>query len=152
MQKTYHAGRLRNGRYSQPGQIYLITVVTHQRQCFFQDWQMGRLLVQQMRDAQRQGLAKSLAWVVMPDHLHWLVELEHSTLEHLVLAVKSHTARNVNKSLGRSGRFWQRGFHDRAIRYEEDLETVARYVIANPIRAGIVRRVHDYPLWDAIWV
>lgn len=77
MQKTYQAGRLRNGRYSQPGQIYLITVVTHQRQCFFQNWQMGRLLVHQMRDAQTQGLAKSLAWVVMPDHLHWLVELEN---------------------------------------------------------------------------
>jgi putative transposase len=152
MQKTYHAGRLRKGRYSQPGQIYLITVVTHQRQRFFRDWQMGRLLVHQMRDAQRQGLVESLAWVVMPDHLHWLVELENSTLEDLVLTVKSHTARHVNKSLGRSGRFWQRGFHDRAIRYEEDLETVARYVIANPIRAGLVRRVHDYPLWDAIWV
>ncbi|TDV54562.1 REP element-mobilizing transposase RayT [Pseudomonas graminis] len=113
---------------------------------------MGRLLVHQFRDAQAQGLVNSLAWVVMPDHFHWLVELGECELEILVLGVKSHTARNVNKSLDRSGRFWQRGFHDRAIRYEEDLQSVARYIIANPIRAGLVSRVQDYPLWDAIWV
>jgi hypothetical protein len=47
---------------------------------------------------------------------------------------------------------WQKGFHDRAIRREEDLRAVARYIIANPLRAGLVRRVHDYPLWDAIWL
>ncbi|MGI3748358.1 MAG: REP-associated tyrosine transposase [Janthinobacterium lividum] len=152
MSKIYHAGRLRTGRYSQSGQIYLITAVTHQRQCFFGNWQMGRLLVQQFRDAQAQGLANSLAWVVMPDHFHWLVELGDCDLEKLVLGVKSHTARNVNKSLGRSGRFWQRGFHDRAIRDEENLQSVARYIVANPIRAGLVRRVQDYPLWDAAWV
>ncbi len=113
---------------------------------------MGRLLVQQFRDAQAQGLANSLAWVVMPDHVHWLVELGDCDLEKLVLGVKSHTARNVNKSLGRSGQFWQRGFHDRAIRDEENLQSVARYIVANPIRAGLVRRVQDYPLRDAAWV
>jgi REP element-mobilizing transposase RayT len=88
----------------------------------------------------------------MPDHFHWLVELRNSALEDLALRVKSHTARNVNKALGRSGKFWQRGFHDRAIRYEEDLQSVARYIVANPVRAGLVRRVQDYPLWDALWV
>ena len=152
MSKIYHAERLRNGRYSESGQIYLITAVTHQRQCFFKDWRVGRLLVHQLRDAQTQGLVKSLAWVVMPDHFHWLVELRDSALEELALRVKSHTARNVNKALGRSGKFWQRGFHDRAIRYEEDLQSVARYIVANPVRAGLVRRVQDYPLWDALWV
>ncbi len=88
----------------------------------------------------------------MPDHFHWLVELKNSTLPALMLATKSRSARAINAHLGRSGRLWQKGFHDRAIRREEDLLAVARYVIANPIRAGLVRRVHDYPLWDAKWL
>jgi len=88
----------------------------------------------------------------MPDHFHWLVELKQSSLPALMLATKSRSARAINARLGRSGRFWQKGFHDRAIRREEDLQAVARYITANPLRAGIVRRVHDYPLWDAIWV
>ncbi len=47
---------------------------------------------------------------------------------------------------------WQKGFHDHAIREEEDLRAVARYVVANPVRAGLVQSVRDYPHWDARWV
>jgi len=147
-----HGNRLRAGRYSQTGQIYLITAVVQHRDPIFNDWRTGRLLVHQLRHAQQEGWADSLAWVVMPDHFHWLVELKHSDLPTLMLTIKSRTARAVNAYAGRSGRLWQRGFHDRAIRREEDLPTVARYVVANPIRAGLVTRAGDYPLWDAIWV
>jgi putative transposase len=49
-------------------------------------------------------------------------------------------------------RLWQKGYHDRAIRREEDLLAVARYIVANPLRAGLVKRVGDYPLWDAVWL
>ncbi|WP_095057706.1 transposase [Pseudomonas sp. Irchel s3f7] len=147
-----HANRLRAGRYSQSGQIYLLTAVTYHRDPVFANWRTGRLVVDQFRQTQAEEWADSLAWVVMPDHFHWLVELKNSTLPALMLATKSRSARAINAHLGRSGRLWQKGFHDRAIRREEDLLAVARYVIANPIRAGLVRRVHDYPLWDAKWL
>ncbi|NUT74814.1 hypothetical protein HNO86_07130 [Pseudomonas sp. C1C7] len=42
--------------------------------------------------------------------------------------------------------------YDRAVRREKDVKHLARYVVANPIRAGLVERVHDYPLWDACWL
>jgi REP element-mobilizing transposase RayT len=147
-----HAKHLRTGRYSQTGQIYLLTAVTHNRYPFFADWRTGRLVVDQFRHAQSQEWAGSLAWVVMPDHFHWLVELQKNTLPALMLATKSCGGRAVNAHLKRRGPLWQRGFHDRAIRREEDVQAVARYIVANPIRAGLVRRVHDYPLWDAKWV
>ena len=47
---------------------------------------------------------------------------------------------------------WQEGFHDRALRQEADLRKAARYVVANPLRAGLVTDLGDYPLWDAVWV
>ncbi len=43
-------------------------------------------------------------------------------------------------------------FHDRAMRKEEDLKAAARYIVANPLRAGLVERCGDYPLWDAVWL
>jgi hypothetical protein len=46
----------------------------------------------------------------------------------------------------------QSGCHDRAIRQEENLPSVARYVVSNPVRAGLVVRTGQYPHWDAIWV
>jgi len=29
---------------------------------------------------------------------------------------------------------------------------MARYIVANPLRAGLVERIGDYPLWDATWL
>ncbi|MCB2256537.1 transposase [Pseudomonas chlororaphis] len=147
-----HGNRLRTGRYSRSSQIYLLTAVVQHREPLFADWRIGRLLVRQFQRAQEDDLARSLAWVVMPEHFHWLVELERSTLPGLMLATKSRSARAINARLGRCGRLWQKGFHDRAIRHEKDLQAVARYVVANPPRAGLVKRLHDYPLWDAIWL
>jgi REP element-mobilizing transposase RayT len=69
-----------------------------------------------------------------------------------VNAVKSYSARRVNTVIGRGGRVWQRGFHDHAVRKDESLEDIARYVVLNPVRAGLVGSVGAYPLWDAIWV
>jgi len=94
----------------------------------------------------------SLAWVIMPDHLHWLLRLGDADLAGLMKRLKGRSARRINRYLGLGGLFWQAGYHDRAVRREEDLRVVARYIIANPIRAGMVERVGDYPLWDAIWL
>jgi len=66
--------------------------------------------------------------------------------------IKGRSARRINQRLSRTGPLWQHGFHDRALRQEEDLRAVARYAIANPVRAGLVKRVADYPLWDAVWL
>jgi REP element-mobilizing transposase RayT len=142
---------LRKGRVSEPGRIYLITTVTHQRQAFFSDWQCGRLLVQALvRESFR---AETLAYVVMPDHLHWLMSLNDEVSLSLVMrSIKSVSSRQVNALLHRRGKLWQSGFHDHALREEEDLVATARYVVANPLRAGLVKRVGNYPLWDAIWL
>lgn len=47
---------------------------------------------------------------------------------------------------------WQRGFFDRAIRREDDLVSIARYIVANPLRAGLVERIGDYAHWDSVWM
>jgi REP element-mobilizing transposase RayT len=46
----------------------------------------------------------------------------------------------------------QRAFYDHALRQDEDVQGVARYIVANPLRAGLVENIGDYPLWDAIWL
>ena len=146
------SSRLRIGRYSELGHVYLLTTVIQGREPVFADWRLGRLVVAALRQAEEEGLAESLAWVVMPDHLHWLLALRAGSLTTLLRHTKSRSALAMNTRLGRSGRLWQKGFHDRAIRREEDLRAVARYVVSNPLRAGLVSRVGDYPLWDAMWV
>jgi REP element-mobilizing transposase RayT len=122
------------------------------REPLFGNFKNGRLVVDAFRTAEREGFATSLAWVVMPDHFHWLIELQNIQLSTLMARTKSRIAVTVNRSIRRQGPVWQHGYHDRAIRKEEDLQAVARYIVANPLRAGLVGRVGDYPLWDAIWL
>ena len=144
--------RLRRGRYSEQNRIYLLTANTLHRQPIFLNWRVGRRVVEQFKQVQAQGLATSLAWVVMPDHFHWLISLEQGSLDNLMCRTKSLSTRAINQATGQTGRRWQQGYHDHGLRRDEDIKQVARYVIANPLRAGLVKRVGDYPLWDAIWV
>jgi REP element-mobilizing transposase RayT len=144
--------RLRIGRYAESNRIYLLTTNTLGREPVFKNFGLGRLVVDQFRNAQEQRWANSLAWVVMPDHFHWLIELQECSLSELMQKTKSLSTRGVNMSSGRTGSLWQQGYHDRALRQDEDLVKLARYVVANPLRAGLVERLGEYPLWDAIWV
>jgi REP element-mobilizing transposase RayT len=73
-------------------------------------------------------------------------------LSGIARLVKGRSARQVNLAIGGRGGVWQAGFHDHALRKEEDMQAVARYVVANPLRAGLVTRLGDYPLWDAAWL
>lgn len=147
MKTVSHGRDLRRGRYSETGRIYLVTAVTHGREPLFLDFPAARRVVLALRQEQELGRARTLAYVVMPEHIHWLLELGEGTdLSRLVGAVKSVVAH------ARGGQVWQAGFHDHALRREEDLAAVARYVVANPLRRGMVKRLADYPHWDAIWL
>ena len=154
MKGKLHGCDLRKGRVSLNGCIYLVTAVTHQRQSVFADINAGRIVVREMMRSVRYGDTDTLAFVVMPDHLHWLFSLTGDrTLSSVVGAVKRHSARQLNEKCSRNVRLvWQRGFHDHALRREEDVIHAARYVVANPLRAGLVNRIGDYPLWDAVWL
>lgn len=146
-----HGRDLRNGRFSEPHRIYLVTTATHRRQAIFTDWRLGRVVVNVMRAEQPR--AETLAYVLMPDHLHWLMQLTgEATLPQVVQTVKSVSGHRLTQLLHRNIPIWQTGFHDHALRGEEDVAAIARYVVANPLRAGLVRRLGDYPLWDARWL
>lgn len=93
------------------------------------------------------SVAETQAFVVMPDHVHWLLQLKDGV--SLGEAVRRFKAR-VSLALGAS--IWQRGFHDHALRRDEDIVAAARYVVANPVRAGLVRRIGDFAHWDAVWL
>jgi REP element-mobilizing transposase RayT len=158
MMQTPHSRNLRIGRYSEEGRAYLLTTATWQRKPLFHDHALGRIVVQAMRFQEIEHRIESLAFVVMPDHLHWLLALQHKTeLSDVMKSVKAYSARRIGgilREIGEAGagRIWQDGFHDHALRKEESLIDVARYIVANPVRAGLVREVGDYSLWDAKWL
>jgi REP element-mobilizing transposase RayT len=89
----------------------------------------------------------------MPDHFHGLLQLRSPDVLSLHVGwFKGRSAWMVNAARGGEGAIWQDSFHDHVLRQEEDVKTVARYLIDNPLRAGLVESVGDYPYWNAAWL
>jgi putative transposase len=141
---------LRKGRFSECNQAYLVTFTTLDRKCWFDDFVLGRVIVGVLNHKLLE--ATTLSYVVMPDHVHWLVQLDKKPLSQIVHSAKSISAHLINNQIGRRGRIWQDGYYDRSVRNEDELLNMARYIVMNPIRAGLVKSIRDYPLWDAVWV
>lgn len=149
---NFHGRNLRKGRYSKQGHYYLLTAVTSQRHPVFHNFTAARICIHTLRQQHEKGIVDSLAFVVMPDHFHWLIELRSTDLGRLMKGVKGKSAHLINERMGASGIFWQRGFHDHGLRSDEDLVAAARYLVANPLRAGLVEDIWMYPHWDAVWL
>ncbi len=144
---------LTKGRVSLPWHACHITTVTWNRQPWFANFNVARLVIAEMRQTHNAKTLNSLAWVLMPDHLHWLFQLnDEATLSAVINLFKGRSARTVNLYLGRTGKVWQRAYFDHALRKDEDLQSVARYIVGNPLRKGLVNHIGDYPYWDAIWL
>jgi REP element-mobilizing transposase RayT len=144
---------LRKGRVSIANGVYLVTATTLDRQKLFADFYAGCTAARCFEDARLLGDAKMLAWVLMPDHVHWLLRLgEQDDLSTVTNRLKSASARHASHTLCKAGTVWAKAFHDHALRSEDDLQDVARYVVANPLRAGLVTRIGDYPFWNAVWL
>jgi putative transposase len=137
---------LRKGRYSAIGQVYHITTVTRNRNPYFCSLNNGRKLVKEMMLLQSKDVAETLCYVIMPDHLHWLMVLRQGKLSEVMKQLKGRSSVAMGEPV------WQANYFDHAVRKEEDLRNMARYIIANPLRAKLVERLEEYSLWDAVWL
>ena len=90
------------------------------------------------------------AWVLMPNHGHVLLTpLEGVHLPTIMHSIKSYTATEANKMLGRSGQFWQIESFDRYIRSDRHFVNVVRYIENNPVKAGLCASPEDWPFSSA---
>ena len=144
---------LRRGRVSLANQIYHVTASTRSREPLFTHVWAAHAACRCFADASLLGDASLLAWVLMPDHAHWLLQLgEEDALDTVVARLKSASARKANAAMGRNGAVWAKAYYDRALRSDDDMVDVARYIITNPLRKGLVNRIGDYPYWNAAWL
>ena len=88
---------------------------------------------------------------VMSNHAHVvLTPLEkengsYHALQTIMHSLKRHTAREANKVLGRKGAFWQHESYDHVVRNRDEWERIVKYVLNNPVKAGLVEKWEDWP-------
>jgi len=117
-------------------------------ECWLRDPAIARLVEDALLhfDSERYHL---LAWCVMPNHVHAMIEtLEGFPLADVLHSWKSFTAKQANRILGRQGEFWQREYFDRYIRHAEHFLQAIAYIEENPVKAGLARVKTDWP-WSS---
>ena len=87
------------------------------------------------------------AWCIMPDHVHLL--LQDSDIVAFVRMIKGRVS-PYSRRLEPGRKLWQRSFYDHALRSEETIFDVARYIFGNAVRAKLVTAASDYPLYGSL--
>jgi len=72
-----------------------------------------------------------------------------SPLTSIMHSLKSYTAHEANKLLGRSGQFWQHESYDHWVRDDEELKRILEYIAGNPVKAGLVGKAWEWAFCSA---
>jgi putative transposase len=98
-----------------------------------------------LRSAAKQEGFSVWAYCFMPDHAHLLVEGKHSNadMKHFVALFKQKTAYWFKSTYG--VKLWAPNYHEHVLRNDEATTAVARYIIQNPVRKGMVDDCSNYP-------
>jgi putative transposase len=98
------------------------------------------------------------AFVIMPNHYHWLfrpreewvaslvpTDPPRSPRERISYSIQRYSANQCNRLLGRQGQFWQHESYDHWVRDLDELERIIHYIENNPVRAGLCRTAAEWP-------
>lgn len=118
-------------------------------ECFLKDLNVAEIVQANLLYHQDKKY-KLYAWVIMPNHMHYLITpIATHTLAEITHSNKSYTAHQANKILNRSGQFWFHESFDRYIRDENHfLQTIA-YIENNPVKAGLCKTASEWKFSSA---
>lgn len=118
-------------------------------ECYLRDERVAKMVQDSLLhfDGARYRLS---AWVVMPNHIHFLLTpFEGFSLADIAHSLKSFTAYEANKILKRDGQFWMREPFDRYIRDAEHFEKTVAYIENNPVKAKLCKNQGDWKFSSA---
>ena len=146
--------RLSGYDYTRPGP-YFVSTCTHRRQCVFGRVvdgkvclsEAGRIVEEEwLHTAEKRPYVTLDSYVIMPNHIHGLIVIhgrlgdepvrcrQHSLLS-IMGAFKAAASRRVATIHGHQGRvLWQRSYHERIVRGDQELGRIRDYIAANPAR------------------
>ncbi len=127
-------------------QRYFFTTCTAFRKPIFNNHDLGHEAVSQILQCTIDEDFDLIAYCLMPDHAHLRVAARSEAADFTRYAkrMKQVTGFNYKQATGRH--LWQPGFHDRILRDDEATMAVARYILENPVRAGLAKTLGEWPL------
>jgi|SoiMethySBSTD1v2_1073268.scaffolds.fasta_scaffold1344325_2 putative transposase len=124
---------------------YFLTFCTYERRALFLESDAVVAVRSQIQRAANDQRFAVIAYCYMPDHVHMLVEgqADDSDCRQFVSRAKQYSGFHYKAAFDQ--RLWQRYGYERTLRSDEASISVARYILENPIRARLVKRIDEYP-------
>jgi putative transposase len=121
------------------------TICSAGREKFFADDCRARAVLSPLLHTASEERIALLAYCVMPDHVHVLTQGLDAEASARTFVTRWKHATACAAWQGVRGRLWQRSYYDRVLRPWDETLTAVRYIIANPVRAGLASRIGEYP-------
>jgi putative transposase len=131
---------------------YFLTFCVIDRRQAFVDGDVVHVALAQFRKTAAVEKFSLSAYCFMPDHVHLLVEAtdQRSDLRRFAKLAKQRAG--AAYALMCRGRLWQEGYYERVLRDDDASRDIARYIIANPVRGGLVTSPIEYPyIGSDVW-
>ena len=137
--------RLKNFDYSNPNYVYFLTVSARVSETPFIIKDLAEEVVSSLLFLRNNKRVSLYCYCLMPDHLHLALSPANSSgdVSKIIQDFKSYTTR-IGWKYGISGKLWQRNFYDHIARKDEDLLKICEYILANPIRKGLVENRQEW--------
>ena len=126
-------------------QRYFLTICTFKRQKSFACPQTVLDTLLQFRKTAATEAFELSAYCFMPDHVHFLIEGLEAWSDFKRFCKMAKQSSGSVHAHRQGGRLWQEGYYDRVLREGDNVRTVARYLLNNPVRAGLVATPIDFP-------
>ena len=142
----------RSRRFSPPNSVHHILNRGNDRQCLFDSPEEFEEFLDIARWAKTRKPIRIVAYVLMPNHWHFVVwpEEEHSIRKFMHLVGTTHAVRRrgLTKTIGQ-GHIYQGRYHSFIIDSETYCYRALRYVEANPVMAGLVDTAQQWH-WSSL--
>jgi REP element-mobilizing transposase RayT len=136
--------------YATAGTAVAFTVRAYRERPFEANPALCSAVIELLREARTQYGCWVGAYCLMPDHLHLVAgPLEGGSSVLIFLNRFKGKSTNTSWRHNWEGRLWQSRFHDHVLRSSEALADISRYVLENPVRAGLVEAAEDWP-WSGV--
>ena len=107
---------------------------------------MAALFIDVLRSYHQQDVFTIHDFVVMPDHFHLLITVDHNlSIEKAVQLIKGNFSFRAKRELGVIHEIWQRGFSDKRVLDRQGFLAFRKYIGDNPVKRGLAKPPDEYP-------
>jgi putative transposase len=141
-----HRSNLRKGRASVSGVGYFISkCILHKDKILLNDPEIAKIVIKTFQWMISNKYIKIDGFIIMPDHYHIIMAVSGTkSLSNTMRSINQYSAKKINTHLHRSGRFWEEGFFDHALRNLQDYEMAIKYLHDNPVKTGLCSSPDEY--------